>query len=97
VVIDLTVMMFVAAIMLGVTRKMKRPMVIGYILAGMLIGPHTQPFSLVSSIETVNLMAELGIILLLFVVGIEYHIAKLRSIGKMLSSWLCLKRLGRLQ
>jgi len=48
----------------------------------MLIGPYTQPFSLVSSIETVNLMAELGIILLLFVVEIEYHIAKLRSIGK---------------
>lgn len=47
---DLAVMMFVATIMLGVTRKMKRPMVIGYILAGMLIGPHTQPFSLVSSI-----------------------------------------------
>lgn len=79
---DLAVIMFVAAIMLGVTRKMKQPMVIGYILAGILIGPHTQPFSLVSSIKTVNLMAELGIILLLFVVAIEYHIAKLRSIGK---------------
>jgi CPA2 family monovalent cation:H+ antiporter-2 len=82
VVMDLAVIMFVAAIMLGMTRKIKQPMVIGYIVAGMLIGPYTQPFSLVSSIETVNLMAELGIILLLFVVGIEYHIAKLRSIGK---------------
>jgi monovalent cation:H+ antiporter-2, CPA2 family len=84
VVIELAVIMFVAAIMLGMTRKIKQPMVIGYIiiLAGMLIGPYTQPFSLVSSIETVNLMAELGIILLLFVVEIEYHIAKLRSIGK---------------
>jgi monovalent cation:H+ antiporter-2, CPA2 family len=83
VVMDLAVIMFVAAIMLGMTRKIKQPMVIGYIiLAGMLIGPYTQPFSLVSSIETVNLMAELGIILLLFVVEIEYHIAKLRSIGK---------------
>jgi monovalent cation:H+ antiporter-2, CPA2 family len=79
---DLAVIMFVAPIMLGVTRKMKQPIVIGYILGGILIGPHTQPFSLVSSIKTVNLMAELGIILLLFVVAIEYHIAKLRSIGK---------------
>lgn len=79
---DLAVIMFVAAIMLGVTRKMEQPMVIGHILAGMLIGPHTQPFSLVSSIKTVNVMAELGIILLLFVVAIEYHIAKLRAIGK---------------
>jgi CPA2 family monovalent cation:H+ antiporter-2 len=79
---DLAVIMFVAAIMLGVTGKMKQLMIISYTLAGILIGPHTQPFSLVSSIKTVNLMAELGIILLLFVVAIEYHIAKLRSIGK---------------
>jgi monovalent cation:H+ antiporter-2, CPA2 family len=79
---DLAVIMFLAAIMLGVTRKIKQPMVIGYILAGMLIRPYMQPFSLVSSIETVNLMAGLGIILLLFVVDIEYTITKLRSIGK---------------
>jgi CPA2 family monovalent cation:H+ antiporter-2 len=82
VIMDFAIIMFVAAIMLGITRKIKQPMVIGYIIAGMLIGPYTPPFGLVSSIETVNLMAELGVILLLFVVGTEYPIAKLRSIGK---------------
>lgn len=82
VIMDFAIIMFVAAIMLGITRKIRQPMVIGYIAAGMLIGPYTPPFSLVSSIETVNLMAELGVILLLFVVGTEYPIAKLRSIGK---------------
>jgi CPA2 family monovalent cation:H+ antiporter-2 len=88
VVMELAVIMFVAAIMLGMTRKIKQPMVIGYIiLAGMLIGPYTQPFSLVSSIETVNLMAELGIILLLFVVEIEYTTSQSSGLsGKMLSS-----------
>ncbi|AFU59426.1 putative Na+(Li+)/H+ antiporter [Candidatus Nitrososphaera gargensis Ga9.2] len=78
---DLAVIMVVAAIMLAITFKLKQPMVIGYIIAGMIIGPYTPPFSLVSSIETVSLMAEIGIILLLFTVGTEYPIAKLRSIG----------------
>ena len=82
VVMDLAIIMFVAAIMMAITYKLKQPMVIGYILAGMIIGPYTLPFSLVSSIETINLMAELGIIMLLFGVGIEFPIAKLRSIGR---------------
>ena len=82
VVMDLAIIMVVAAIMLAVTYRIKQPMVIGYIIAGMIIGPYTPPFSLVSSIETVSLMAEIGIILLLFTVGTEYPIAKLRSIGR---------------
>jgi CPA2 family monovalent cation:H+ antiporter-2 len=82
VVMDLAVIMVVAAIMLGITFKLKQPMVIGFIIAGMLIGPFTPPFSLVSSIETVSLMAEIGIILLLFAVGTEYPVAKPRSIGR---------------
>jgi CPA2 family monovalent cation:H+ antiporter-2 len=82
VVMDMAIIMVVAAVMLGITHKIKQPMVIGFILAGMLIGPYTPPFSLISSIETVNIMAEIGIILLLFIVGTEYPIAKLRSIGK---------------
>ena len=82
VVMDLAVIMVVAAIMLGIAYKLKQPMVIGYIIAGMIIGPYTLPFSLVTSTETLSLMAEIGIILLLFAVGTEYPIAKLRSIGR---------------
>jgi CPA2 family monovalent cation:H+ antiporter-2 len=79
---DLAIIMVVAAIMLAITYKLRQPMIIGYIIAGLIIGPYTLPFSLVSSIETVSLMAEIGIILLLFTVGTEYPIAKLRSIGR---------------
>ena len=82
VVMDLAIIMFVAAIIIAIAYKLKQPMVIGYIIAGMIIGPHTPPFALVSSIETVNLLAELGIIMLLFVVGTEFPIAKLRSVGR---------------
>jgi CPA2 family monovalent cation:H+ antiporter-2 len=82
VVMDMAIIMVVAAVMLGITHRIKQPMVIGFILAGMLIGPYTPPFSLISSIETVHVLAEIGIILLLFIVGTEYPIAKLKSIGK---------------
>src|SRR5919205_3433384 len=74
--------MVVAAIMLAITYKLKQPMVIGYIAAGMIIGPFTPPFSLVRNPETLNLFAELGIIMLLFVTGTEFPIAKLRSVGR---------------
>jgi K+:H+ antiporter len=74
--------MIVAAVMLLITYKLKQPMVIGYIVAGMVIGPYTPPFSLIHNIETVNVFAELGIIMLLFVIGTEFPIAKLRSVGR---------------
>jgi CPA2 family monovalent cation:H+ antiporter-2 len=79
---DIAVIMVVAAVMLAITFKLRQPMVIGYIIAGMIIGPYTPPFSLVQSPETLNLFAELGIIMLLFVTGTEFPIAKLRSVGK---------------
>ena len=82
VVMDLAIIMLVAAVMIAVAFKLKQPMVIGYIFAGMIIGPYTPPFTLVSSLNTINLLAELGIIMLLFVVGTEFPVAKLRAVGR---------------
>src|ERR687885_3069802 len=75
---DFAVIMIIAAVMLIITHKLRQPMVIGYIVAGMIIGPYTPPFSLISSIQTVNVLSEIGIILLLFVVGMEFPIVKLK-------------------
>ncbi|HEX6293539.1 MAG TPA: cation:proton antiporter [Nitrososphaeraceae archaeon] len=79
---DFAIIMIVAAIVLLVTYKLKQPMVIGYILVGIIIGPHTPPFSYITDLETINAIAELGIIMLLFVIGTEFPIAKLRSVGQ---------------
>ena len=75
---DFAVIMIVAAIMLVITHRLKQPMVIGYILAGMIIGPYTPPFRLIQNVNSLNTFAELGIIMLLFVIGTEFPIAKLR-------------------
>jgi CPA2 family monovalent cation:H+ antiporter-2 len=79
---DFAIIMVIASVMALIFYKIKQPMVVGYIAAGMLIGPYTPPFSLVTQLEVVNLLAEIGIVLLLFVVGLEYPIAKLRSVGR---------------
>ena len=57
-------------------------MVLGYILAGIIIGPYTPPFLLLHDIDTINVFAELGIIMLLFVIGTDFPLARLRSVGR---------------
>jgi CPA2 family monovalent cation:H+ antiporter-2 len=79
---DFAVIMIVAAIMVLLTYKLKQPMVLGYILAGMVIGPYTPPFPLLQDIDTINIFADLGIIMLLFVIGTDFPIQKLRSVGR---------------
>jgi CPA2 family monovalent cation:H+ antiporter-2 len=79
---DFSVIMIIASAMAFISFKLKQPLVIGYIIAGIIIGPHTPPFSLILNQDILNLFAEMGIILLLFVVGMEFPIEKLRRIGK---------------
>src|SRR6476620_10562144 len=79
---DFAVIMIVASVMALISYKLKQPLVIGYIIAGIIIGPHTPPFSLILHPDILNLFAEIGIILLLFVVGMEFPIEKLKNIGK---------------
>ena len=74
--------MIIASAMAFISFKLKQPLVIGYIIAGIIIGSHTPPFSLILNQDVLNLFAEMGIILLLFVVGMEFPIEKLRRIGK---------------
>jgi len=74
--------MIIAAVMTIISYKLKQPLILGYIGAGIIIGPHTPPFSFISNVEVLNLFAEIGIILLLFTVGMEFPIRNLRKIGK---------------
>lgn len=74
---DFAIIMILASVMALISYKLKQPLVIGYIIAGIIIGPHTPPFSLIW-----HLFAEIGIILLLFIIGMEFPIDKLRNIGK---------------
>lgn len=79
---DLSVIMIIAGGMAMLSWRFKQPLIVGYIGAGMIIGPHTPPFSLILNLDILNLFAEIGIVLLLFVVGMEFPIEKLRKVGR---------------
>ena len=95
---DLAIIMILAGIVTLAFFKIKQPLIIGYLFAGMLIGPLSPlwaPFlseagsgdsvgaaGILSDIGALNVFAEIGVILLLFVIGIEFPFAKIRSIGK---------------
>lgn len=96
---DLAFIMIIGAVITLAFFKIKQPLIIGYLFAGMLIGPLSPMWSwllpeggpptegiqgvgILTDISALNLFSEIGVILLLFVIGIEFPYAKIRSIGK---------------
>lgn len=63
----------------GIMKKIKFPTIIGFIIIGMIAGPYG--LGIVKDVDLINLLAELGIIILLFVVGLEFSLQKLRQAG----------------
>ena len=78
---DFTIAMVIAAVGLGLARITRQPPVLGYLLAGVVIGPFTLPTPLISNLDTIGLLAELGLILLLFGIGLELGWRRIRNIG----------------
>ena len=78
---DLAVIMLVAAMVMVLFHRFKQPVVLGYILAGFLIGPHTPPFALIHDEHTIKILAELGVIFLMFCLGLEFSLRKLFQVG----------------
>ncbi len=78
---DLAVVMIVAGLVTIFCHRFKQPVVLGYILAGIIIGPHTPPYALIKDEETIKTLSELGVILLMFSLGLEFSLGKLRRVG----------------
>jgi CPA2 family monovalent cation:H+ antiporter-2 len=78
---DLAVIMLVAGLVTVIFNRFKQPVVLGYIVAGVILGPHTPPFTFISNEETINTLAELGVVFLLFSLGLEFSIKKLIKVG----------------
>ncbi len=78
---DLAFIMLAAGVVTVVFHLLRQPVVLGYIVAGVLIGPHTPPYSLVTDEATIQTLAELGIVFLLFSLGLEFSVRRLRQVG----------------
>jgi monovalent cation:H+ antiporter-2, CPA2 family len=81
---DLAVMMTVAAIVALIFYRLKQPIVLGYLIAGIIVGPYTPPFSLITNLDVLNVFAQIGVIFLLFSIGFEFPIRKMQTLGRVI-------------
>lgn len=70
-----------AGIITLIFKKLKQPIVLGYILAGLLVGPNFHLFPTITDIKTIEIWAEIGVIFLLFNLGLEFSFKKLVKVG----------------
>jgi CPA2 family monovalent cation:H+ antiporter-2 len=76
----LATVLCVAAVTTVVFQRLRQPVVLGYLLAGLIVGPYV-PIPLVTDRDTVQALSELGVILLMFSLGLEFRVAKLVKVG----------------
>ncbi|MCC6848265.1 MAG: cation:proton antiporter [Deltaproteobacteria bacterium] len=77
---SLTVVLGVAAVTTVVFQRLRQPVVLGYIVAGLIVGPHVS-IPLVADRAVVQALSELGVILLMFSLGLEFSLGKLARVG----------------
>ena len=79
---DLALILIVAGIVTIVFKWLKQPLVLGYIVAGLLAGPHVGLLPAVADTDDIAIWADIGVIFLLFALGLEFSIKKLVRVGK---------------
>ena len=77
---SLTVVLAVAAVTTVLFQRLRQPVVLGYLIAGLIVGPHV-PIPLVADPAVVQTLSELGVILLMFSLGLEFRLRKLMAVG----------------
>jgi CPA2 family monovalent cation:H+ antiporter-2 len=78
---DLGLILAAAAVTTLVFKKIKQPTVLGYILAGLIVGPHFEFTPTVTDEKSIHIWAEIGVIILLFTLGLEFSFKKLVKVG----------------
>ncbi|MET0759391.1 MAG: cation:proton antiporter, partial [Flavobacterium sp.] len=78
---DLGLILMTAAVAVLLFKKIKQPLVLGYLIAGFLAGNHFDFFPSVKDIKSVEVWAEIGVIFLLFSLGLEFSFKKLMKVG----------------
>jgi CPA2 family monovalent cation:H+ antiporter-2 len=79
---DIVIILLVSIPIIYIFRKINLPSIVGFLIAGMIIGPYG--FQLISQIQQIELMAEIGVILLLFTIGLEVSFGRLLEMKRFL-------------
>lgn len=77
---NLALVLCVAAVATLIFQRLRQPVIFGYLLAGMIVGPHI-PIPLIANEGMVHTLAELGVVLLMFALGLEFSLRKLLAVG----------------
>ena len=78
---DLSVILVAAGVITVVFKWLKQPLVLGYILAGFFIGPYFPWFPAITDTENIHVWSDIGIVFLMFGLGLEFSIKKLKKVG----------------
>ena len=78
---DLALILTSAGVVTVIFKLLKQPLVLGYLVAGFLVGPHLHIFPTVTDVAEVEVWSEIGIIFMMFAVGLEFSFKKLMSVG----------------
>jgi CPA2 family monovalent cation:H+ antiporter-2 len=78
---DLAIMLMVAGVVVLIFQRIQQPVVLGYLVAGMIIGPYTPPYAFISDETNIKIISELGVIFLMFSLGLEFSFHKLTKVG----------------
>jgi len=78
---DLGLILMTAGVAILLFKKIKQPLVLGYLIAGFLAGPYFTLFPSVKDVQNVEVWAEIGVIILLFSLGLEFSFKKLMKVG----------------
>lgn len=78
---DLAVILVSAGLVTLLFKKLKQPVVLGYVVAGILAGPSIEEIPTVSEVESIRIWADIGVIFLLFALGLDFSFKKLMKVG----------------
>ena len=78
---DLAIVLVAAGLVAVVFKWLRQPVLLGYILAGILIGPYLLPVPLVQDDDSIHLLAELGVMMLMFNHGLHFNFQRLLKVG----------------
>ena len=79
---DLAMILLMAGITMLICKKLNQPLVLGYIVAGVITGPSFIFFPTIADTTNINIWAEIGVIFLLFALGLEFSFMKLKNAGR---------------
>jgi Kef-type K+ transport system membrane component KefB len=78
--IELSLIIFIATLVSLIMRTLKQPLIVGYILSGLICGPYA--LNIITSHDTIELFSKIGIIILLFIVGLNLNPQVIKEVGK---------------